>query len=89
MINTNTRRREIKTYKLSLYGRKLTWETWKTIGGCGIPNCTSAYHSLGPQSKWENIMLGDIEDACPFTGRSLARFAIERLKLNELVDIIG
>ena len=61
-------------YQLSDYGRQVTWETWRSIGGCGLPNW--ACHAWRPGST-----LGDIEDRSPAAGRSLARFAVERLKM--------
>ncbi|WP_341232409.1 hypothetical protein [uncultured Methylophaga sp.] len=68
-------------YQLSNYGRAITFQTWKSIGGNGLPNHTNAYKKLGPLAKWDKskITLGDIEDACPATGRGLARFAAENL----------
>jgi len=75
------------TYKLSQYGRSVTWGTWITLGGCGLPNDTSAYVVLGPLSRWPiNMKIGKIEDACPYTGRVLARFAVERLRMPELAE---
>lgn len=71
-------------YQLSEYGRAVTWETWVSIGGCGLGNCTNAYDVLGPKSHWNtNVTLGDIENACPYSGRSLAYFAKENLNLDE------
>ncbi len=68
-------------YKLSESGRRKTYSLWIKIGGCGVPNDTFATTKLGPMTRWEkqNITLGQIEDACPYTGRSLARFAIDYL----------
>ena len=73
-----------KIYQLSDYGRSVTWVTWKSLGGCGIPNNTMMFRKLKPISTWNKSMnLGTIEDACPFTGRSFARFAVDRLKIPE------
>ena len=69
-------------YKLSKTGRTITWSRWKSIGGCGLPNDTCAPKNLEcPVAKWDEQFptLGQIEDACPYTGRSLARFAMEHL----------
>lgn len=72
----------VAIYQLSDYGRAVTWKTWKSLNACGLPNCTQAYKELGPQSSWtDDITLGDIEDACQFTGRSLARYAVEIQKM--------
>lgn len=73
-------------YQLSDYGRALTWQTWESLNACGIPNCTNAYKTLGPQACWpKDLTLGEIEDACPFTGRSLARYAKIRMKMDDFV----
>ena len=73
-----------KIYQLSAYGKALTYKTWRFIGGCGLPNDTQAYRNLGPQAKWNDALtLGEIESACPYTGRSFARFAVTRLNMPE------
>lgn len=68
-------------YKLSQDGRKLTYAAWRKLGGCGIPNMNSVFITLGPIAHWDKnlITLGDIEDACPATGRDFARFAVQNL----------
>jgi hypothetical protein len=74
-------------YELSVAGRACTYSRWKdTLKGCSLPNNTMAYRKLGPESHWDNEFptLGQIADACPATGRSLARFAIEFLQ-NDLM----
>jgi len=76
-------------YKLSNAGRMVTWSRWKSIGGCGLPNDTQAPKNLEcPIAHWDNEFptLGQIADACPYSGRTLARFAIEHLK-NDLMAI--
>lgn len=74
-------------YRLSDAGRALLWTQWQKIGGCGIPNDSEAPKHL-PQSRWDTVgmRLGDIEDACPYTGRTLARFAVSHLQRPELAD---
>lgn len=64
----------MKHYRLSDFAREMTLETWRTLGGCGMPNNTAAIAS-------EVTTLGDIEDQCPYTGRALARYAVEHLKM--------
>jgi len=79
--------RERNIYLLSDYGRDMTWKTWRFLGGCGVPNSSGAYRVLGGQSHWDDVTLGQIEDACIVSGRSLARFAVEHLELPELARI--
>ena len=64
-----------KIYQLSAYGRRLDWDTWKSLGGCGLPNW--AGHAWKPKTT-----LGEIEDISPAAGRSLARFSVERMKVS-------
>ena len=68
-------------YKLSESGRRYTYYNWRKMGGCGVPNNTNATDHLGPIAHWnvKNLTLGQIEDACPYTGRVFARFAVEHL----------
>jgi len=72
-----------KIFKLSGFGRDVSFQSWKAMGGCGLPNNTNAFSTLPPMSHWKNqeITLGNIEDACPYTGRALARFAVEHLSM--------
>lgn len=73
-------------YQLSDYGRQVTWKTWRSLNACGLPNSSSAQNKLGPECHWpDDLTLGDIEDACPFTGRSLAYYAKKRMKKDEFV----
>lgn len=64
----------MKYYNLSEYGRQVTYKTWRNIGGCGLPNNTMAMVHNGST-------LGDIADQCPYTGRSIARYAVEQLEM--------
>ena len=57
------------------------------MGGCGVPNCSRAPQELGGQFHWDDVTLGQIQDACIVSGRGLARFAIEHLNKPELVVI--
>jgi len=69
-------------YELSGGGKGVTYFRWRNImKGCGLPGNTRAYKVLGPESRWndEYPTLGQIADACPATGRTLARYAAERL----------
>ena len=79
----------MSVYKLSPYGKTVTWATWESLGGCGLPNSTQVYKTLSPRSIWkkQGITLGDIQDACIYSGRSLARFAIDNLKIPSMVEI--
>jgi len=73
-------------YQLSEYGRAVTWRTWESLNACGLPGTTNAYKTLGPQVHWrKDLTLGEIEDACPATGRALARYAKDRMKMDEFV----
>jgi hypothetical protein len=73
-------------WQLSDHGRAMTWKKWRSLDSCGIPNSTCAHQSLGPEAHWpDGLTLGQIEDACPFTGRSLARYAKERMGRDEMV----
>jgi hypothetical protein len=73
-------------YQLSDNGRHVTLAEWKRIGGCGLPGDTGCYRKLGPPAKFDHnaLTLGQIEDACAYTGRSLARFAVEHLNKPEM-----
>ncbi|RMD63982.1 hypothetical protein D6833_04950 [Candidatus Parcubacteria bacterium] len=71
----------IPTWRLSDKARRIPLAEWRRIGGCGLPGDSLAFVRLGPESSWDesSLTLGDIEDACPYTGRTLARFAVEHL----------
>ncbi len=73
-------------YQLSDEGGNLTWQQWQAIGGCNVPNNSMAGKTVGAQSTWliNGITLGQIEDACPFTGRSLAGFFVRNLNMPEM-----
>lgn len=77
----------MKTYLLSNFGREMKWETWRFLGGCGVPNSSGAYRKIGGQAHWGDVSLGQIEDACIVSGRSLARFAVEHLNMPELARV--
>ena len=77
----------MKIYRLSNYGREMDWNTWRFLGGCGVPNSSGAYRILGGQTHWDEVTLGQIEDACVVSGRSLARFAVDYLGLPELARV--
>mgnify|MGYP003637549775 CR=1 FL=1 len=62
----------MNNYRLSEFARQITIKTWKAVGGCGLPNNTMALASTC-------TTLGEVEDQCPYTGRSLARYAGQRL----------
>ena len=68
-------------YKLSNEGRDMTYTKWRKIGGCGIPNNSMAPKYLDAVSRWDinKVTLGQIKDACPYTGRGYARFATTHL----------
>lgn len=74
-------------YQLSDKGRAMTLVAWSNAGGCGLPNNTGCYQKLGPPAKFDDttLTLGDIEDACAYTGRSLARFAVDHLGKEDMV----
>jgi hypothetical protein len=71
-------------YEFTGVGRALTYHQWKKMGGCSLANCANPYPELGPEARWneEFPTLGQIADACPFSGRSLARFAAENMGKN-------
>jgi len=72
-------------YQLSDSGRQMTFKAWKKAGGCGVPNNSNAFRGLGPLAGWRAEMtLGEIEDACPYTGRCIARFAVEHLEKTDM-----
>ena len=75
-------------WQLSKAGRVIPYSVWKNkLGGCGLPNNTNAFSKLGPEAKWsKEITLGDIEDACPYTGRALAGFAVRNLGHGSLAE---
>jgi hypothetical protein len=69
-------------YKLTEEGRAIQWYRWKIIGGCGLANNTGFRgRPLKPTTT-----LGEIADVCPFSGRSLARHAAERLNRHDLAQ---
>ena len=76
-------------YNLSPKALGITWHQWLSMGGCGIPNDSSAPQRLGPAAYWQEngVTLEQIAQACPYTGRSLARFAVEHLSRNDLVNL--
>ena len=73
-------------YELSEEGRQITYSDWRKMGGCGVPNGTRATCNLGPMAHWNinELTLGQIEDACPYTGRCFARFAVEHLNHHKI-----
>ncbi len=74
-------------YRLNDIGEALRWTDWLKKGGCQIPNDSIAPQKLGPVSRWGNdVTLGDIQKACPYTGRVLARFAVDFLKAEHLTE---
>ena len=75
-------------YNLSPKALGITWHQWLSMGGCGIPNDSAAPQRLGPVAYWKKngVTLGQIAQVCPYTGRSLARFAVEHLSRKELSD---
>jgi hypothetical protein len=69
-------------YRLTSEGRSLQWKQWQRIGGCGLANSTGFRgRPLKPTTT-----LGEIADVCPFSGRSLARYAAERLNRHNLAQ---
>ena len=78
-------RKTYPIFQLSEAGRAMTLKAWLKIGGCGLANNTMAPFTLGPKAKWPpTITLGAIEDACPYTGRTLAGFAVRELNRPDL-----
>lgn len=75
-------------YNLSAKALGIGWHQWLSMGGCGIPNDSLAPLRLGPVAHWQKngVTLGQIAQTCPYTGRSLARFAVEHLSRKELSD---
>jgi hypothetical protein len=69
-------------YKLTEKGRALQWHQWQRIGGCGLAN-NAKFIVL---RKRNTTTLGEIADACPFSGRSLARYAAKRLNRHDLAQ---
>ncbi len=77
----------IQVWVLSEKARRIPWPEWLKIGGCGTPNDSMAFVELGPECHWdEDVTLGDIADACPYTGRTLARFAVEHLGRGDFAE---
>lgn len=68
-------------YQLSDYGRAVNLGTWRAIGGCGLANNHACRFRLA-----DDVLLGQIEDACPMSGRTLARFAVERLNIPSFAE---
>jgi len=69
-------------YRLTERGLALQWHQWQHIGGCGLANNTEFRgRALKPTTT-----LGEISGVCPFSGRSLARYAAERLNRHDLAQ---
>ena len=68
-------------YQFSEYGRQVTYGTWRSIGGCALPNNTMAM-------AHKDSTLGDIDNQCAFSGRCLARYAAETLEIYCFVEEI-
>jgi hypothetical protein len=82
---------EHASYELTGVGRALTYHQWKKMGGCSLANGANPYSVLGSQALWteEFPTLGQIADACPYSGRSLARFAAENMGKNLFARMIS
>jgi hypothetical protein len=78
-------------YRLSELGRSMTWQEYKVYGygltqwqGYGLSR------KLGPIAHWRpDLTLGEIEDACPFAGRTIAKIFAETLNLPRLAVTDG
>lgn len=73
-------------YQLSEKARQMTYTEWFRIGGIAVPGNSIAPKLIGSESSWKTngVTLGQIEDACPFTGRSLAGFFVRNLNMPDM-----
>lgn len=73
-------------YRLSELGRSMTWQEYK-VYGYGLTQWQSwgLCKAFGPIGHWRSdLTLGEIEDACPFAGRTIAKIFAETLDLPDL-----
>jgi len=70
-------------YRLSELGRSMTWQEYKVYGyGLTQWQDHGLSRELGPIAHWSlNLTLGEIEDFCPFAGRTMAKVFAETLNL--------
>lgn len=81
----------IQVYRLSEVGRSMTWKEYQAFGyGLTQWQDYGLSRAFGPIAHWsENLTLGEIEDACPFAGRTMAKIFAERLNLPDLAVADG
>lgn len=72
--------KHINTYRLTPKGKSLTWDQWKSLGGCGLSSiayCTVCKKHGVQIFTQDGLTLGDIVNGLPAVERELARFAAE------------
>ena len=81
--SANMRKTTFQLYRLSELGRSMTWQEYKVYGyDLTQWQDYELRRALGPTSHWRsNLTLGEIEDACPFAGRTIAKIFAETLNL--------
>ena len=78
-------------YRLSELGRSMTYQKYK-VYGYGLTQWQDhrLRRELGPSAHWRpDLTLGEIEDACPFAGRTIAKIFAEILNLPHLAVADG
>lgn len=81
----------IQIYRLSEVGRSMAWKEYQAFGyGLTQWQDYGLSRAFGPIAHWsESLTLGEIEDACPFAGRTMAKIFAERLNLPDLAVADG
>lgn len=86
-MNTATR---VRTYMLTKSASDLTFEQWKSLGGCGLPHMETAFLCAElkiPPRKLDDLTLGAIAAKSNAAGRMLARFAYEQMDGGQQLSI--
>ena len=87
----NMRETTFQLYRLSELGRSMTYQKYKVYGyGLTQWQDHGLRREFGPPTHWRpDLTLGEIEDACPFAGRTIAKIFAETLDLPHLAVADG
>ena len=91
LIFANMRETTFQLYRLSELGRSMTYREYEVYGyGLTQWQDYGLRRGLGPPAHWRpDLTLGEIEDACPFEGRTIAKIFAEILNLPHLAVTDG
>jgi hypothetical protein len=89
--SADMRETTFQLYRLSELGRSMTWQEYKVYGyGLTQWQDYGLRREFGPITHWRsNLTLGEIEDTCPFAGRTIAKIFAETLNLPHLAVADG